>query len=291
MAGTWVTIYAPVGGLSIDFNHTDDGLLVPDENGVFWTIEEFDGWDGADVRQVTLDEYGNDGIAVGVNEFASRLVTLKNGFAFAPSESARWGAQNQFGQLLAATVAQGPCFMVVHQDIDRFMYGYLASKPEYKDVPRGTVAGYFPTQQYPFQFEGSLLCPFPIKQSVAESSPMELTRDGSVAIPTAGNYPVLPKFTFAFPANGDMIFDQVGNVIVVTSAIRGSNADMPNELIIDCQARTVKDGNGNLAWDCIQSIGWPQLEPNSATLISYTLGSSSPLGTQEGYVTWNDAWL
>lgn len=289
--GTWVTVENAIGSVSIDFNQTDDGLLIPDENGVYWTIEFLDGWDGADVRQVSLDEYGEDGIAIGVSEFASRLLTLKNGFAFAPSEAARWAAENEFTGLVAATVPSGMCKFTVHQEIDRTIWGYLSSKPEWKEVPRGSIASYFPTQQWPFQFEASIICPNPLKSSVNESSPFELTRDGEVYVPTGGNYPTQPLYIFAFPANGDTIEDGNGNVIVVTSANRGGNSGMPNELWVNCATRNVTDGDGNPAWDCIASVGWPELLAGGLTQIAYHLGSASGRGTQEAYAEWTDSWI
>jgi hypothetical protein len=288
----WYEITDPTGTLTIPFNQTSDGLLVPDDNGVYWSIEELDGWDGPDVRQVLIDTYGQDGVALGVNEFSSRTLTLSNGFVFAPSEAARFVAETQYATLLAATKAQGPCLIVVHEDIDRYMYGFLASKPEYKEVPPGAVASYFPTEQWPFQINGSLLCPDPIKNSANGASPQSLVRNGSIAIPTLGNYPVWPVITFDFPANNDTIVnDQNGLGIVVTSQYRGSNADMPDALHIDMLNRTVTDQVGQPAWDCISAIEWFQIQPNGVTTVSYHLGSSSPLGTQEAVVAWNDAWL
>ena len=290
----WYTITDPTGVLTIDFNgpFTDDGRIVPDESGVYWTIEELEGWDGPDVRQVLVDIYGEDGVDVGINEFAGRTITLSNGFAFAPSEDARWKAQLRFGQLLAATVAQGRCTVVVHEDIDRTITGYLASKPEWKDVPPGSVASYFPTAQWPFQLEASLICPNPLKGSTATvAQPQWLPRDGSAVIETEGNYPTPCQIRFVFPANNDSVTDQDGNSIVITSTYRGGNAYMPDAILIDTGARTVVDQDNNPAWDCIASIGWFRLLPNGGSTIAYHLGSSSPLGTQECGVYWYDAWL
>jgi hypothetical protein len=289
----WYSITDPTGVLTVNFNgpFTDTGLIVPDENGVYWTIEELEGWDGPDMRQVLIDIYGVDGIDVGVNEFSSRLLTLSNGFAFAPSENAKWNAQHQFGQLLAATLAQGECQVVVHEDTDYYISGYLASKPEWKDVPPGSVASYAPVGQWPFQFEASLVCPYPLKLSANGASPYFLPRDGSAVVPTLGNYPTNPTITFDFPANNDSVTDQDGNTILVTSTYRGSNADMPDALHIDVAARTVTDQIGNPAWDCIATIQWFQLKPQSGSTLAYHLGSSSPLGTQQCAVAWLDAWL
>lgn len=289
--GTWYTVENSIGNVSIDFNKTDDGLLIPDSNGVFWTIDFLDGWDGADVRQVSLDLYGNDGIAVGVSELASRLLTLKSGFAFAPSEDARWAAENEYSGLVTATVPGGLCKVTVHQEIDRFIWAYLSSKPEYQDVPRGSIASYFPTQQWPFQFEASLICPNPVKQSVTEESPFELTRNGTVNVPTGGNYPTQPLYIFAFPANGDYIEDGEGNRVTVTSANRGGNASMPNELWINCATHEVTDGDLNPAWDCVSQVAWPQLLQDGLTAIAYHLGSASPRGTQQAYAEWTDSWI
>jgi hypothetical protein len=285
------SITDPTGVLTIDFNETDDGFLVPDTNGVFWSIEELEGWDGPDVRQVLIDPYGIDGVIVGVNEYSSRTLTFSNGFAAAPNEEARWVAESQWGQLLAATVAQGMCHLVVHEDIDRFMDGYIASKPEYKEVPPGSMVGL--VNAWPFQLEGSLVCPFPLKQSVNSNSGMNLTRDGTVAIPTLGNYPTWPNFTFDFPVDGDYIADDQGNRIVITNVNRGSAfaPPMPVALHVNLGLRTVTDEVGNPAWDVINSIDFFQLKPNGGTDITYQLGGASPSGTQFAQCAWYDAWL
>ena len=286
------TVTDPTGVLTINFNETSGGLAVPDDSGVYWMVEELEGWDGPDVRQVLIDTYGEDGVAVGVNELSSRLITLSNGFAAAPSEATKWAAQSQFGQLLAATVPQGMCTVVVHEDIDRTIKGYLASKPEWKDVPPGSLASYLPGA-WPFQFEASLVCPNPLKGSTNGDSPFELTRDGSAAIPTLGNYPTPCVLHLEYPCNNDYIEDQAGNRITITTAYRGSNyaPPMPTDLYIDTGARTVYDQDGNPAWDCIASVGWFQLLPNGGSTLTYHLGSSSPSGTQEAYAAWYDAWL
>lgn len=291
----WYTVTDPTGVLSINFNETNDdtGQLVPDGNGVYWAIEELEGWDGPDVRQVLVDPYGIDGTIVGVNELQSRLITFANGFAIAPSESARWAAESQWGMLLAATLAQGTCHVVVHEgETDLYLDGYLASKPEYKEVPPGS-SGQTP-DAWPFQFEGSLICPFPIKQVTPSGrSPQELDRDGSVAIDTFGNYPAWPVFTLDYPCNGDYIEDDLGNQILITSANRGTNAapPMPTAIEIDLYNQTCVDQDGNSAWDVVAAIAFFQLKPNGGTTITYHLGSASPSGTQEAYCSWNDAWL
>lgn len=288
----WYEITDSTDTLTIAFNETSDGLLVPDSNGVYWSIEELLGWDGPDVRQVSVDTYGVDGVALGVNELAARTLTLSNGFVFAPSEEARWIAENQWAQLLSATKAQGPLTVVVHEDQVRTILGYLASKPEYKEVPPGAVGSYFPVEQWPFQIEGSILCPNPVKSAYNGNSPQSLTRNGTIAIETTGNYPAYPVLTFDFPANGDTIVNAENDLgVVITSQYRGSNADMPDALHIDMLNRTVTDQAGNPAWDCISSIEWFVLQPNAGTSLTYTLGSASPLGTQEAVCAWNDAWL
>lgn len=289
----YYTITDPTGELTIDFNHVnpDTGLLIPDGNGVFWSIEELEGWDGPDVRQVLVDPYGEDGIIVGVNELAGRLITLTNGFALAPTEEARWVAELQFGQLLAATVPQGQAQVVVHEDLDRLVTGYLASKPEWKEVPPGSAAQL--PNAWPFQFEASLICPIPVKQSSNESSPFSLTRDGTDTVPTLGNYPIWPIFIVQYPCNNDTLTDQLGHQIQFTSANRGSNAapPMPTQITLDVYNRTCTDQDGFAAWDIIAAFDAFQLLPQSGSTVSYHLGSASPTGTQEAQVGWSDAWL
>jgi hypothetical protein len=288
------TVTDPTGVLTRTFNevNSETGLLVPDENGVYWSIEELDGWDGPDVRQVLVDLYGVDGTIVGFNELASRLLTMTNGFAIAPSEDARWNAELELGQLFGATLALGQSLIVVHEDIDRFAYGYLSSKPEWKEAPPGSAAQL--PNAWPFQFEASLICPIPIKRSDSESSGMSLERDGTTPIPTTGNYPTLPTFILAYPCNGDYVIDpSTGYGFTITSTNRGTNdaPPMPTSIEISFQARTCVDQDGNPAWDVIQSLSYFTLKPNEGSSVEYHLGSASPSGTQECYCYWEDAWL
>lgn len=281
------TITDPTGDLTITFNETEDGLLVPDDNGVFWSIEEMEGWDGPDVRQVLVDPYGIDGTIVGVNELSSRLLTLSNGFALAPSEDARWNAELQFGQLMGATVAQGVCTVVVHEDIDRYAYGYLASKPEWKEAPPGAAAQL--VNAWPFQFEASLICPYPLKQSPNDSSPWALEQGGTVNIPTLGNYPTQAVFIWSYPVNGDYVNDQFGNEISITNANRVPNTPnpMPTQITLDVYHRTCVDQDGIPAWDVISAFVPIQLLPNGGTLITYR--GANPSAACE--VQWGDSWL
>lgn len=286
----WFTVVDPTGDLTVDFNQTEAGLLVPDANGVYWAIEELEGWDGPNVRQVLVDPYGIDGQILGVNELAERVITFANGFALAPSEDARWAAEAQFGQLFASTLAQGHTGVTVHENPDKFINGFLNSKPEWKELPPGSAAQL--PNAWPFQFEVSLLCPFPIKQSTNEASPFQLTRNGTVGIPTLGNYPIWPSIEFIFPCNNDFVSNEAGLEILLTSANRGSNDAMPDQITIDLYNKTCLDGNGNPAWDCVGAIQFFQLKPQAGSFLQYHLGSArSGSHTQEAYAIWSDAWL
>ena len=297
--GSWYTITDPFGQVTIDFNEVDEnGLLIPDDNGTVWSVEELLGVDSADVRQVTLDKFGNDGISMAVDEFSSRTLTLSNGFGMAVSEDARYAAREELATLLAATLPRGPCLVTIHEDIDRFCYAYMTSKHNFKDSPEGAVAGsgrgLGQPDGFPFQFDASLVCPDPLKYSVNGASPTILARDAVTSVFQMGDYPTWPTLTVAYPCDGDFIIDQTARGVIFTNQYRsGSNANMPDLVTIDFENKTVVDQTGASAWDTILSAFFFQLAPdlNGGAAIIYQLGSSSPNGIQEASIEWFDAWV
>lgn len=66
----------------------------PDGDGIVWSADIPDGWDGAPSAVQIIDKVGADGgIAVGAR-LSSRPVTI-NGTCTAPTQTAMWKARNQ----------------------------------------------------------------------------------------------------------------------------------------------------------------------------------------------------
>lgn len=254
----------------------------PDGFGVYWFLKYLDGWDSADVRSVTLDKYGEEGIYVAVQEYSSRLLTATEGYGHAPDADTRTFAERQLSQLFNATKRTGRMTVTVTEEIPRYVTGYLNSKISWVDIPPGNVMG-IEGIRYPFKWQAEVLCDYPVKRAVSQRT--QVLTSTLTTVTNGGDFQALPNVTIANGADGDILTDNLGNQITLTTRFR----TIPATLNVNFLTRQVTDGAGISAYGVIGNQQWFAIEPYSDTEMAYGNGAHHTPGTAT--VHWSDAWI
>lgn len=267
----------------ITWNNIDAGLLVPDDNGNYWAIEDIVGWDTPVYRSTTLDKLGRPGTTLAMLEQQMRSFTLTNGVCFSTSMDARYAAMDQLNAALLVDENIGPLELSVQETITRYAYCYVAQDHDLVILPGpGQLGGTLvpASAVWGFKFEAELVAYDPNRYNPSLTSPTTAAIT-STTVTNEGTTDTWPLFTISGATAGDTV--TVAGVTIFTVGFLPA----PATLIVNCNTGLVTDGSGDNAIGYITGPNFVAgaLSPGSNTVVYTTSGA----GTCE--IAYSSAWV
>ena len=265
-----------------------------DAAGVAWHLQEMEGWDGSEVRaeyQAREFDHGSWASPVYLSE---RPITLA-GKIVAPDITALDGAMEALRTAAALTATT----LTVYEAIPKQCTVRRSGKPLIRPIS-DRVAEYslLVTAADPRRYATSLQSDttgLPATTgglAVPATPPLTLsatTVSGTIDAPNAGTIETRPTFIIAGPVTQPQILVQQPDGSV-QSLIYSQNLVAGEELVIDCDAKTViLDGTASRRRYLSVPLGWPYIPASDEAVIQFqsTAYDAAAMLTAQ----WRSAWL
>lgn len=281
-----------LGGLRVDLGTVPLGGV--DGLGVAWSLQQFDGWDGSDVRAGFQDREADHGAWADPVYLGSRPITLA-GTIVAPDRPTLDGAMDQLRAAASvtdttvvvwettpkqATVRRSGKVLLQYVTDRIATYSVMLTAPDPRRYSTVLQSG---TTMLPSTSGGLTL---PATAPLAVSA---VTVAGTIPAANAGTVGTRPLFTISGPVSQPQVLVQLpdGTVRVLAFSQDLASGD---QLVIDTDAHSVTlNGNASRRRFLSAVQGWPEIPANQTATIQFaaTVYNSSAMLTAQ----WRSAWI
>ena len=232
----------------------------PDANGCLWYVNEWEGWDSANLSQSLGGLTARHGSTLLENRFESRTVVLR-GVMKAPDEAAFWAAYY--------TATGGLLSLFEERALDV----YEAPTPKRLMVIQGAATRLTFVGVGAFNFEITATALNPLKTALT-STTTTVTAGSTLSIFNDGNFYAYPKVTVGGSVN---LLDTANSLRLLTSIA------VPSGTVFDAWTRTVRNGSSNLYNNLDPASQWLVFQPGENPIQN--------LGTSDASLEWRDTYI
>lgn len=218
---------------------------IADENGVYWYVQEIDGWDAPAVRSSSVDPTTRHGVNMVRGLLDARAVVIK-GLVKAPTTVTFWGAWDHLQKITNSLFETFPLTVTEHADLPLKRLNVIRAASAVRMRHVGVNA---------FSFEVGLIAPDPLKYGIVPTT-TTISAGLSKTINNAGTF-TTENFELKAKATGLL------NVYNETVGERGiaTDIEVPLNSTINALTRDVLDGTRNMYHHLSAATAWFGLLP------------------------------